>query len=190
MSDKSRVAWPEAIADDDASLNWFVAKSSFLPKNRWKLLYQRTTGSSKRITMCSTNIHARTQMQLINSGGAQSTYIEQHRLFNQIRQQESYCSEAPSGQSRPASYLEYSQETASAPFMNRCGDVLLASGVYRQEGTRFHVGCRRKLKGYGIENLRIAPRSIMPRVTTGNTIAPCLIIGATAAAIMQADHKI
>jgi hypothetical protein len=57
-------------------------------------------------------------MQLINSGGAQITYIEQHRLFNQIRQQESYCSEAPSGQSRPASYLEYSQETASAPFMN------------------------------------------------------------------------
>jgi hypothetical protein len=35
-----------------------------------------------------------------------------------IRQQESYRSEAPSGQSRPASYLEYSQETASAPFMN------------------------------------------------------------------------
>jgi hypothetical protein len=35
-----------------------------------------------------------------------------------VRQQESYRSEAPSGQSRPASDLEYSQETASAPFMN------------------------------------------------------------------------
>jgi len=32
MSDKSRAAWPEAIADDDASLLWFVAKSSFLLK--------------------------------------------------------------------------------------------------------------------------------------------------------------
>ena len=118
MSDKSCDAWPDAIADDDVSLLWFDAKSSFLPKNCSKLLYQRTTGSSKRITMCSTNIPARTQVQLINSGGAQITYIEQHRLFNQIRQQESYCSEAPSGQSRPASYLAYSQETASAPFMN------------------------------------------------------------------------
>jgi len=57
-------------------------------------------------------------MHLINSDGAQITYIEQHTLFNQLRQQESYCSEAPSGQSRPASYLEYSQETGSAPFMN------------------------------------------------------------------------
>jgi hypothetical protein len=93
MSDKSCDAWPDAIADDDVSLLWFDAKSSFLPKNCSKLLYQRTTGSSKRITMCSTNIHARTQVHLINSGGAQITYIEQHRLFNQIRQQESYCSE-------------------------------------------------------------------------------------------------
>ena len=68
--------------------------------------------------MCSTTIQARTQMQLINSGGAQITYIERHRLFNQTRQRESYCAEAPSGQSRPASYLEYSQVTASALFMN------------------------------------------------------------------------
>jgi hypothetical protein len=68
MSDKFRAAWPEAIADDDASLLWFVAKSSFLPKNLRKLLCQRITGSSKRITMGSTNIPARTQMQSINSG--------------------------------------------------------------------------------------------------------------------------
>src|SRR5580700_4294308 len=33
------------------------------------------------------------------------------------------------------------------------------------------------LKVYGIENLRIADGSIMPRVTTGNTMAPCVIIG-------------
>jgi hypothetical protein len=89
MSDKFRAAWPEAIADDDASLPWFVAKSSFLPKNCSKLLYQRTTGSSKRITMGSTNIHARTQMQLPNSGRVQRTYIEQRTLFNQIRQGQS-----------------------------------------------------------------------------------------------------
>jgi hypothetical protein len=68
MFDKSRAAWPEAIADDDAFLLWFDAKSSFLPKNLRKLLCQRITGSSKRITMGSTNIPARTQMQSINSG--------------------------------------------------------------------------------------------------------------------------
>ena len=32
MSDKSRAAWPKAIADDDASLHWLVAKKQFSTK--------------------------------------------------------------------------------------------------------------------------------------------------------------
>jgi choline dehydrogenase len=47
-----------------------------------------------------------------------------------------------------------------------------------------------KLKVYGIENLRIADGSIMPRVTTGNTMAPCVIIGERAGEILKADHKL
>jgi choline dehydrogenase len=46
------------------------------------------------------------------------------------------------------------------------------------------------LKVYGIENLRIADGSIMPRVTTGNTMAPCVIIGERAGEILRADHKL
>jgi choline dehydrogenase len=46
------------------------------------------------------------------------------------------------------------------------------------------------LKVYGIENLRIADGSIMPRVTTGNTMAPCIIIGERAGEILKADHKL
>jgi len=48
----------------------------------------------------------------------------------------------------------------------------------------------RNLKVYGIENLRIADGSIMPRVTTGNTMAPCVIIGERAGEILKADHKL
>jgi choline dehydrogenase len=44
------------------------------------------------------------------------------------------------------------------------------------------------LKVYGIEHLRIADGSIMPRVTTGNTMAPCVIIGERAAQILKAQH--
>jgi choline dehydrogenase len=33
------------------------------------------------------------------------------------------------------------------------------------------------LKVYGIDNLRIADGSIMPRVPTGDTMAPCFMIG-------------
>jgi choline dehydrogenase len=46
------------------------------------------------------------------------------------------------------------------------------------------------LKVYGIENLRIADGSIMPRVTTGNTMAPCVMIGERAAELLKAEHKI
>jgi choline dehydrogenase len=47
-----------------------------------------------------------------------------------------------------------------------------------------------QLKVYGVENLRIADGSIMPRVTTGNTMAPCVFIGERAAEILKATHKL
>lgn len=46
------------------------------------------------------------------------------------------------------------------------------------------------LKVYGIEHLRIADGSIMPRVTTGNTMAPCVMIGERAGEIIKAAHKL
>jgi choline dehydrogenase len=46
------------------------------------------------------------------------------------------------------------------------------------------------LKVYGVDNLRIADGSIMPRVTTGNTMAPCVIIGERAAEIIRNQHQI
>jgi choline dehydrogenase len=47
-----------------------------------------------------------------------------------------------------------------------------------------------QLKVYGIENLRIADGSIMPRVTTGNTMAPCIIIGERAAETLRNEHRL
>jgi choline dehydrogenase len=50
--------------------------------------------------------------------------------------------------------------------------------MYRKNGARFHLSAvNAELKVHGIESLRIADGSIMPRVTTGNTMAPCIIIG-------------
>jgi choline dehydrogenase len=46
------------------------------------------------------------------------------------------------------------------------------------------------LKVYGIEGLRIADGSILPRVTTGNTMAPCVVIGERAAEILQSEHEL
>ena len=44
-----------------------------------------------------------------------------------------------------------------------------------------------KLKVYGINGLRIADASVMPRVTTGNTMAPCVIIGERLADMLIAE---
>ena len=68
--------------------------------------------------------------------------------------------------------------------------------------TYFHQRCTAKmrrdsmsvvdaqLKVYGIENLRILDGSIMPRVTTGNTMAPCIILGERAAEALRSEHKL
>jgi choline dehydrogenase len=68
--------------------------------------------------------------------------------------------------------------------------------------TYFHQTCTAKmgrdsmsvvngaLQVYGIKNLRIADGSIMPRVTTGNTMAPCVIIGERAGEMLRAAHGI
>jgi len=47
-----------------------------------------------------------------------------------------------------------------------------------------------QLKVYGLENLRIADASIMPRVITGNTMAACVVIGERAAEMLKTDHQL
>jgi choline dehydrogenase len=45
------------------------------------------------------------------------------------------------------------------------------------------------LKVYGLDGLRIADASIMPRITTGNTMAPCVVIGERAAELLTSAHR-
>jgi choline dehydrogenase len=41
---------------------------------------------------------------------------------------------------------------------------------------------------YGIEGLRIADASIMPRIPAGNTMAPCVVIGERASSLIKASY--
>jgi choline dehydrogenase len=47
-----------------------------------------------------------------------------------------------------------------------------------------------ELRVHGVRNLRIADGSIMPRITTGNTMAPCIVIGERAGEILKAQHTL
>lgn len=70
---------------------------------------------------------------------------------------------------------------------------LTASSVWHQSGTA-KMGVDEMsvvdshLRVYGIANLRIADASIMPRVTTGNTMAPCVVIGERLGALLGASR--
>jgi choline dehydrogenase len=46
------------------------------------------------------------------------------------------------------------------------------------------------LKVYGVANLRIADGSVMPRLTSGNTMAPCVVIGERAAEELKYEHRL
>ena len=47
-----------------------------------------------------------------------------------------------------------------------------------------------ELKVYGVDRLRIADASVMPEVTSGNTMAPCVVIGERCADMIRASHGI
>ncbi|MDI7864177.1 GMC family oxidoreductase [Rhizobiaceae bacterium n13] len=72
--------------------------------------------------------------------------------------------------------------------------------IRRSAVTYWHQSCTAKmgrdsmsvvdnqLKVYGIDGIRIADSSIMPRITTGNTMAPCVVIGERAADLIRIQH--
>jgi choline dehydrogenase len=46
-----------------------------------------------------------------------------------------------------------------------------------------------RLEVDGVENLRVADGSIMPRLTTANTMAPGVVIGERAAELLTSEHR-
>lgn len=94
------------------------------------------------------------------------------------------------------------------PFLKRevmpgqLGDPDMDDYLRNAAMTFWHASCTAKmgtddlsvvngsLSVYGIQNLRIADASIMPQVTTGNTMAPCVVIGERAAQIIKAAHNL
>jgi choline dehydrogenase len=82
------------------------------------------------------------------------------------------------------------------------GDVELEAFVRNAAVPFWHYTCTAKmgrddlsvvdgnLRVYGIDQLRIADGSIMPNVTTGNTMAPCVIIGERAVEIIRKEQAV
>jgi choline dehydrogenase len=103
---------------------------------------------------------------------------------------------------------ELGNSTAMRPFVKR--EVIpgamegldIDQFIRKSVGTFWHQTCTAKmgrdamsvvdtqLKVYGIDRLRIADGSIFPRVPTGNTMAPCTVIGERGSEILRRAYKI
>ncbi|MEG6508878.1 GMC family oxidoreductase [Methyloligella sp. 2.7D] len=106
--------------------------------------------------------------------------------------------------------VELCREIGNSPALKRFAQKEIMPGPLKGDaletfirnaaGTYFHETCTAKmgkdalsvvsgsLEVYGIKGLRIADGSVMPSVTTGNTMAPCVLIGERAADLIKAAH--
>lgn len=69
---------------------------------------------------------------------------------------------------------------AAVTYWHQCGTAKMGSDDMSVVDAQLAV--------HGIASLRIADGSVLPRVTTGNTMAPCAIVGERAAAIMRRQY--
>jgi choline dehydrogenase len=71
-----------------------------------------------------------------------------------------------------------------------------AATTFSHETCTAKMGCdsmsvvNGQLEVYGVDNLRIADGSIMPRVATGQTMGPCVVIGERAGEMLRIKHKL
>lgn len=73
-----------------------------------------------------------------------------------------------------AAALEQFVRNGLVTFWHQCGTAKMGRDAMSVVDAELMV--------YGVRGLRIADASVMPRVTTGNTMAPCVVIGEQAAA--------
>ena len=78
---------------------------------------------------------------------------------------------------RNAEELERFFRNGLGTFWHQCGTARMGRDANSVVDGRLRV--------HGIDGLRIADASILPRVSTGNTMAPCVVIGEQAAAFLQ-----
>src|SRR6202000_714174 len=68
------------------------------------------------------------------------------------------------------------------------------AGTYRHQSCTAKMGQDQMavvdsmLRVRGVEGLRVADASVLPRITSGNTMAPCVVIGERGADLMARDH--
>ena len=80
------------------------------------------------------------------------------------------------------SFMDFARSEGGTVF-HQCGTCRMGKGISSSVVDE-------SLKVHGIDSLRVADASIFPRITTGNTNAPSIMVGEKAADIILAEQKI
>jgi choline dehydrogenase len=108
--------------------------------------------------------------------------------------------------------INFCRELGNSPSMRAVVDRELEPGTLDDEGmegylrrtvqTFWHQSCTAKMGNddmsvvggdllvHGVQGLRIADTSVLPRITTGNTMAPSVVIGERASAAIRSCHGV
>jgi choline dehydrogenase-like flavoprotein len=116
------------------------------------------------------------------------TAVESLRLVRRIVDQK------PLQRFHPEEYLPGAHLVSDAELMKAAGDIgttiFHPVGTARM-GTKSDAGAvvDERLRVFGVENLRVIDASVMPRITSGNTNSPTLMIAEKGAAMILEDSK-
>lgn len=78
--------------------------------------------------------------------------------------------------------LENFVRNAVVPQWHPSGTAKMGCDPWSVVDNRLHV--------YGLEGLMVADASVFPRIMTGNTMAPCVVVGERASSMLKADHGV
>jgi choline dehydrogenase len=161
---------PELAPRAPAGPAWSITPGVVRPKSRGTI---RLTGSSPADPLdIDTGIFSDpADVRAAMAGVRLCRGIGNARPFSKLRKRETLpgdCSDAE---------LETFVRNAAVPFWHYTSTAKMGSD-------RMSV-VDGKLQVHNVEGLRVADGSIMPNVTTGNTMAPCVIIGERAAEIIR-----
>ncbi|WP_460135162.1 GMC family oxidoreductase [Pseudomonas sp. S1_E04] len=81
-----------------------------------------------------------------------------------------------------AKALEHYARNAAVTYWHQCGTAKMGRDAMSVVDSRLQV--------YGMQGLRIADASIMPHVTSGNTMAPCVVIGERAVEEIRVQYGV
>lgn len=108
--------------------------------------------------------------------------VEAYRFADEIARSQAMRTYRTSGgipgnasDSEVAAYIR----TAASTFWHQCGTARIGA-----DGDADAV-VDSELRVRGLENLRVADASALPRVTSGNTMAPCMVVGYRAASLIR-----